>query len=143
MQLDFLFDVEAVEREPVQDDPGAILLHFRSGEFSAEVWTDAEGMTELVKAILEARAQAERGPSTWQPQPVAIYGMTIRPRIELAGVDVYPPGRDQGEYIPYWTLVLSDEDGSLLHMAMSEETALRVAALGMRELGRDSFESLP
>ncbi len=139
MQLDFLFDVESVEREPVPDDPGAILLHFTSGEFSAEVWTDAEGMAELAQAILEARPKAERSPTTWQPQPVAIYGLTIRPRIELDGVEVFPPGRDEGEYIPYWSIVLSDEDGSQLHMAMSEETALRIAALGMREMGGDGF----
>lgn len=139
MQLDFLFDVESVERETVEDDPDTIVLHFTSGEFSAEVWTDAAGMTELAHAILEAREKAERNPTTWQPQPVAIYGLTIRPRIELAGVEVFPPGREQGEYIPYWSIVLSDEDGSQLHMALSEETALRVAALGMREIGRDSF----
>ncbi|HEU5329387.1 MAG TPA: hypothetical protein VFU78_14935 [Thermomicrobiales bacterium] len=139
MQLDFLFDVESVERETVPDDPDAVLLHFTSGEFSAEVWTDAAGMTELAHAILEEREKAERNPTTWQPQPVAIYGLTIRPRIELAGVEVFPPGRDQGEYIPYWSIVLSDEDGSQLHMALSEETALRVAALGMREIGRDNF----
>ena len=143
MQLDFLFDVESVERETVPDEPGAVLLHFTSGEFSAEVWTDAEGMGELAQGIIEARPKAERSPTTWQPQPVAIYGLTIRPRIELAGIEVFPPGRDNGEYIPYWSVVLSDEDGSMLHMAMSEETALRIAALGMRELGRDSFESLP
>ena len=97
----------------------------------------------LLDARPEARPKAERSPTTWQPQPVAIYGLTIRPRIELAGIEVFPPGRDDGEYIPYWSVVLSDEDGSMLHMAMSEETALRIAALGMRELGRDSFESLP
>jgi hypothetical protein len=139
MQLDFLFDVESVERETLPDDPDVILLHFTSGEFSAEVWTDAAGMSELAQAIIEARPKAERSPSTWQPQPVAIYGLTIRPRIELAGVEVFPPGRDEGEYIPYWSIVLSDEDGSQLHMALSEETALRVAALGVRELGRDGF----
>ena len=139
MQLDFLFDVESVERETVPDDPGTILLHFTSGEFSAEVWTDGEGMAELARAIVEARPKAERSPTTWQPQPVAIYGLTIRPRIELADVEVFPPGRDEGEYIPYWSIVLSDEDGSQLHMAMSEETALRIAALGMRELGGDGF----
>jgi hypothetical protein len=139
MQLDFLFDVESVERETLPDDPDIILLHFTSGEFSAEVWTDAAGMSELAQAIIEARPKAERSPSTWQPQPVAIYGLTIRPRIELAGVEVFPPGRDEGEYIPYWSIVLSDEDGSQLHMALSEETALRVAALGVRELGRDGF----
>ena len=139
MQLDFLFDVESVEREEVPEEPGTILLHFTSGEFSAEVWTDAAGMSELAQAIIEARPKAERSPSTWQPQPVAIYGLTIRPRIELAGVEVFPPGRDEGEYIPYWSIVLSDEDGSQLHMALSEETALRVAALGVRELGRDGF----
>jgi hypothetical protein len=139
MQLDFLFDVESVERETVDDDPDAVVLHFTSGEFSAEVWTDAEGMTELAQAIIEARPKAERSPSTWQPQPVAIYGLTIRPRIELSGVEVFPPGHDEGEYIPYWSIVLSDEDGSQLHMALSEETALRVAALGVRELGRDGF----
>ena len=143
MQLDFLFDVESVEREAVPDESGAVLLHFKSGEFGAEVWTDAAGMADLAQAIIEARPKAERSPSTWQPQPVAIYGLTIRPRIELAGVEVYPPGRDNGEYIPYWSVVLSDEDGSMLHMAMSEETALRVAALGMREMGRDTFENLP
>ena len=139
MQLDFLFDVESVERESVTDDPDAVVLHFTSGEFSAEVWTDGEGMAELARAIVEARPKAERSPTTWQPQPVAIYGLTIRPRIELADVEVFPPGRDEGEYIPYWSIVLSDEDGSQLHMAMSEETALRIAALGMRELGGDGF----
>lgn len=139
MQLDFLFDVESVEREEVPDEPDTILLHFTSGEFSAEVWTNAEGMSELAQAIIEARPQAERSPTTWQPQPVAIYGLTIRPRIELAGVEVIPPGRDEGEYIPYWSIVLSDEDGSQLHMALSEETALRIAALGMRELGSNGF----
>ncbi len=137
MQLDFLFDVESVERETVPDEPGAVLLHFTSGEFSAEVWTDAEGMGELAQAIIEARPKAERSPTTWQPQPVAIYGLTIRPRIELAGIEVFPPGRDDGEYIPYWSVVLSDEEGAQLHMALSEETALRVAALGVRELGED------
>lgn len=139
MQLDFLFDIESVERETVEDDPEAIVLHFTSGEFSAEVWTDALGMSELVEAIIAARPKAERSPSTWQPQPVAIYGLTIRPRIELTGVEVIPPGRDEGEYVPYWSIVLSDEDGSQLHMALSEETALRVAALGMREIDRDEF----
>ena len=139
MQLDFLFDVESVEREAVPDEPEAVLLHFRSGEFGAEVWTDAEGMAELAQAILDARPQAERSPSTWQPQPVAIYGLMVRPRIELDGVEVIPPGRDEGEYIPYWTIILSDEEGSILHMALSEETALRVAALGMREMGQDGF----
>lgn len=137
MQLDFLFDVEAVEREGVPDDPEAIVLHFHSGEFSAEVWTDATGMAELAQAIVAARPQAERSPTTWQPQPVAIYGLTIRPRIELAGVEVFPPGREGGEYIPYWSIVLTDEDGSQLHMALGEETALRIAALGVRELGHD------
>lgn len=141
MQLDFLFDVEAVEREAVPDDPEAILLHFTSGEFSAEVWTDAEGMAGLAQAIIAARPQAERSPTTWQPQPVAIYGLMIRPRIELAAVEVFPPGRDEGEYIPYWSVVLSDEDGAQLHMALSEETALRIAALGMREMGDNGFES--
>ena len=140
MQLDFLFDVESVEREEVPEEPGTILLHFTSGEFSAEVWTDAEGMAELAQAIVEARPKAERSPTTWQPQPVAIYGLTIRPRIQLEGIEVFPPGRDQGEYIPYWSVVLGDEDGSMLHMAMSEETALRIAALGVRELGHDSFQ---
>jgi hypothetical protein len=137
MQLDFLFDVEAVERESVPDDPDAVVLHFHSGEFSAEVWTDPVGMAELAKAIVEARPKAERSPTTWQPQPVAIYGLTIRPRIELASIEVFPPGREQGEYIPYWSLLLTDEDGSQLHMALSEETALRLAALGVRELGHD------
>jgi len=139
MQLDFLFDVESAERETVQGDADGVLLHFTSGEFSAEVWTDAEGMAELAQAIIDARPKAERNPSTWQPQPVAIYGLTIRPRIELSGVEMFPPGLDGGEYIPYWSIVLSDEDGSQLHMALSEETALRVAALGVRELGRDGF----
>ena len=139
MQLDFLFDVESVERETVQGDAAGVVLHFTSGEFSAEVWTDAEGMAELAQAIIDARPKAERNPSTWQPQPVAIYGLTIRPRIELSGVEIFPPGRDGGEYIPYWSIVLSDVDGSQLHMALSEETALRVAALGVRELGRDGF----
>ena len=60
--------------------------------------------------------------------------------IQLEGIEVFPPGRDQGEYIPYWSVVLGDEDGSMLHMAMSEETALRIAALGVRELGHDSFQ---
>lgn len=137
MQLDFLFDVEAVERENVPDDPDAVVLHFHSGEFSAEVWTDPVGMAELAQAILNARPKAERSPTTWQPQPVAIYGLTIRPRIELASIEVFPPGREEGEYIPYWSLVLTDEDGSQLHMALSEETALRIAALGVRELGHD------
>ncbi|CAA9566885.1 MAG: hypothetical protein AVDCRST_MAG88-1976 [uncultured Thermomicrobiales bacterium] len=139
MQLDFLFDVESVERETVPDAPETIVLHFGSGEFSAEVWTDAAGMAGLVGAIIEARPRAERSPTTWQPQPVAIYGLTIRPRIELAGIEVFPPGREEGEYIPYWSIVLSDEDGSQLHMALSEETALRVAALGMREMEQDGF----
>ena len=137
MQLDFLFDVEAVERESVPDDPDAVVLHFHSGEFSAEVWTDPSGMAELAQAIVEARSKAERSPTTWQPQPVAIYGLTIRPRIELASIEVIPPGREEGEYIPYWSLLLTDEDGSQLHMALSEETALRLAALGVRELGHD------
>ncbi len=66
---------------------------------------------------------------------MAIYGLTVRPRIELGGVEVFPPGRENGECLPYWSIVLSDEDGSQFHMALSEETALRVAALGMRELG--------
>jgi len=139
MQLDFLFDVESVEREAIPDDPDAIVLHFTSGEFSAEVWTDAAGMTELVEAIVAARPKAEHLPTSWQPQPVAIYGLTVRPRIELGGVEVFPPGRDNGEYLPYWSIVLSAEDGSQLHMALSEETALRVAALGMRELGDGNF----
>ena len=112
MQLDFLFDVESVEREMVADDPDAVVLHFTSGEFSAEVWTDAAGMTEIVEAIVAARARAERRPSSWRPQPVAIYGLTLRPRIELGGVEVFPPGRDDGDYLPYWSIVLSDEDGS-------------------------------
>jgi hypothetical protein len=137
MQLDFLFDVEAVEREAVPDDPEAVVLHFHSGEFSAEVWTDPVGMGELAQAIVAARPKAERSPTTWQPQPVAIYGLTIRPRIELASVEVFPPGREGGEYIPYWSLILTDEDGSQLHMALSEETALRIAALGVRELGHE------
>jgi hypothetical protein len=137
MQLDFLFDVEAVERETVPDDPEAVVLHFHSGEFSAEVWTDAVGMGELAQAIVAARPKAERSPTTWQPQPVAIYGLTIRPRIELASVEIFPPGREGGEYIPYWSLILTDEDGSQLHMALSEETALRIAALGVRELGHE------
>ena len=106
---------------------------------SVEVWADAARMAELDKGSIDARPRAERSQSTWQPQPVAIYGLTIRPRIELAGVEVFPPGRDEGEYIPYWSIVLSDEDGSQLHMALSEETALRIAALGMRELGGDGF----
>jgi hypothetical protein len=138
MQLDFLFDVESVERATGPDE-ASVILHFTSGEFSAEVWTDTEGMAELAQAIIDARPQAERNPSNWQPQPVAIYGLTIRPRIELSGVEIFPPGFDSGEYIPYWSIVLSDVDGSQLHMALSEETALRVAALGVRELGRDGF----
>lgn len=139
MQLDFLFDVESVERETVPDDPDAVLLHFRSGEFSAEVWTDPPGMAELAQEIVEARPKAERNPTTWQPQPVAIYGLTIRPRIELTSIEVFPPGHDEGEYIPYWSIILSDEDGSQLHMALSEETALRIVALGVRELGDERF----
>jgi len=135
MQLDFLFDVESVERELIADHPDAVVLHFTSGEFSAEVWTDAVGMPELVEAIVAARPRAEHLPTSWQPQPVAIYGLTVRPRIELGGVDVFPPGRENGEYLPYWSIVLSDEEGSQLHMALSEELALRVAALGRRELG--------
>lgn len=135
MQLDFLFDVESVERESIADDPEAVVLHFISGEFSAEVWTDAAGMTAIVEAIVAARPNAERLPSSWQPQPVALYGLAIRPRIELGGVEVFPPGRDNGEYVPYWSIVISDEDGSQLQMALSEELALRVAALGMREMG--------
>ena len=62
MQLDFLFDVESVERETVPDEPGAVLLHFTSGEFSAEVWTDAEGMGELAQGIIEARQKLEGVP---------------------------------------------------------------------------------
>ncbi len=45
------------------------------------------------------------------------------------------PGRDNGEYLPYRSIALSDEDGSQLHMALSEETARWVAALGLREMG--------
>lgn len=139
MQLDFLFDVESVERKTVPGDADGVVLHFTSGEFSAEVWTDTKGMAELAHAIIEVRPKAQRNHSTWQPQPVAIYGLTIRPRIELSGVEIFPPGLDGDEYIPYWSIILSDEDGSQLHMALSEETALRVAALGVRELGRDGF----
>lgn len=140
MQLDFLFDVESVDRETLADDPDAIVLHFNSGEFSAEVWTDAVGMAELVEAIVAARPRAERLHTTWQPQPVAIYGLMVRPRIDLGGVEVFPPGHDNGEYVPYWSIVLSDEDGSQLHMALSEETALRVAALGMREMNTGGLD---
>jgi hypothetical protein len=140
MQLDFLFDVESVERETIADEPDAIVLHFTSGEFSAEVWTDAAGMTGIVEAIVAARPNAERLPSSWQPQPVAIYGLTVRLRIELGDVEVMPPGRDNGEYVPYWSIVLGDEDGSQLHMALNEELALRVAALGMREMGQGLHE---
>ena len=56
--------VLGVERETLPDDPDVILLHFTSGEFSAEVWTDAAGMSELAQAIIEARPKAERSPST-------------------------------------------------------------------------------
>lgn len=141
MQLDFMFDVESVEREAIPDEPGSVMLRFNSGEFSAEVWTDSEHMAVLVNAIIEARTKATRTPSTWSPQQVAIYGLTFRPRIELEDIEVYPPGDEQGEHIPYWTVVLTDgDDGSTLHMAMSEETALRLAALGMRELGHERFE---
>ena len=89
------------QRETVVDDPDALVLHFRSGEFGADVWTDAAGMTEIVEAIVAARAKAEHYPSTWQPQPVALYVLTLRPRIELGVVAVFPPGRGEGEYLPY------------------------------------------
>jgi hypothetical protein len=57
MQLDFLFGVGSVGRESVPDDPKAIVLHFTSGEFSAEIWTDAEGIVgpRRLPAIIDAR----------------------------------------------------------------------------------------
>ncbi len=93
MQLDLLFDVESVERETIAGGPDAIVSHFTSGEFSAEVWTDAAGMTAIVEAIVAAHPKAERPPTSWQPQPVAIYGPTVRPQIELGGVEVFPRSR--------------------------------------------------
>ncbi|MFN8537860.1 MAG: hypothetical protein U0232_10360 [Thermomicrobiales bacterium] len=136
MQLDFLFDVEAVERETVPDDPEAVVLHFHSGEFSAEVWTNPVGMGELAQAIIAARPKAERSPTTLATPTGRHLRLTIRPRIELASVEVFPPGREGGE-------PSTDPSSSPTktapnsHMALSEETALRIAALGVRELGHE------